>query len=360
MLAIEDPGVELALPALDLRGLGRRLLLAGVVLGGAGALLLLLADHLRALQRTPSGELVAKPGWGVLAVVLEVASLSGYAVLLSLVAGRATPRIALRESAEITFAGTAATRVLPTAGAGGAALTLWTLARAGLGMRGATRTMLTFLVVLYSVFLGSLAVAGGAVAIGLVHSSGADVVSAVPAALAALTATVVLALARWHSGNPSSRGGRALQLLGQAVRDAISLTRSADPRLAGGLAYWLFDAAVLWSMLHALGSAPSALIIVLAYFVGQAATTLPVPGAVAGGMVGVLIALGVHAAVALPAVLAYRAVAIWLPVPVGVAAISRLRTTTGRWRAEDQSAPNRGTRWSRSEPVPSPKKLGIS
>ena len=47
-------------------------------------------------------------------------------------AGGAAPRVGRRESAQITLAGAAATRVLPTAGVGGLALTLWTLRRAGL------------------------------------------------------------------------------------------------------------------------------------------------------------------------------------------------------------------------------------
>jgi hypothetical protein len=35
------------------------------------------------------------------------------------------------------------------------------------------------------------------------------------------------------------------------------------------------------------------------------------------------------------AVLAYRSVAIWLPAPIGLAALSGLRRTTARWSAED-------------------------
>ena len=66
--------------------------------------------------------------------------------------------LGLRESTQITLGGAAATRLLPTAGVGGAAVTLWSLRRAGLGGRGAARTLLTFLVLLYSVFLGSIAV----------------------------------------------------------------------------------------------------------------------------------------------------------------------------------------------------------
>src|SRR5204863_162923 len=118
----------------------------------------------------------------------------------------------MAESAQITLAGAAATRLLPTAGAGGAAMTLWTMRRAGLRAGAATRTLLVFLVALYSVFLIAIVLSGAALALGLV----------------------------------SSRGP-----------------------------------------------------------------------------------------VALPAVLAYRTIAVWLPVPVAIAAVPRLRATTARWARED-------------------------
>jgi uncharacterized membrane protein YbhN (UPF0104 family) len=90
---------------------------------------------------------------------------------------------------------------------------------------------------------------------------------------------------------------------------------------------------VLWAMLHALGAPPAVAVVVLAYFVGQVGNTIPVPGAVSGGMVGVLIAFGVQADLALSAVLAYRSVAIWLPAPIGLLALGGLRRTVAGWRA---------------------------
>jgi uncharacterized membrane protein YbhN (UPF0104 family) len=87
-------------------------------------------------------------------------------------------------------------------------------------------------------------------------------------------------------------------------------------------------------MLHALGAPPSLSVVALAYFVGQVANTIPIPGAVSGGMVGVLVAFGVETDLALASVLAYRAIAIWLPAPFGLAAIGSLRKTLARWGVE--------------------------
>jgi hypothetical protein len=56
-------------------------------------------------------------------------------------------------------------------------------------------------------------------------------------------------------------------------------------------------------------------------------------------MVGVLLAFGVEADLALASVLSYRALAIWLPAPVGLAALGGLRRTVARWSAEGEPAP---------------------
>ena len=119
------------------------------------------------------------------------------------------------------------------------------------------------------------------------------------------------------------------------MRDAIALVRSGDVRLLGAVAWWAFDAAVLWAMMHALGAPPALAVLVLAYFVGQVANTIPIPGAASGGVVGVLLAFGVEPDLAVASVLAYRSVAIWLPAPIGLAALVGLRRTFARWAEED-------------------------
>ena len=60
--------------------------------------------------------------------------------------------------------------------------------------------------------------------------------------------------------------------------------------------------------------------------------------AVSGGMAGVLIAFGSPAGLALPAVLMYRTIAVWLPLPAGVASLPGMRATIARWGREDSGA----------------------
>ena len=118
------------------------------------------------------------------------------------------------------------------------------------------------------------------------------------------------------------------------MRGAFAFLREADGRLIGAPVWWAFDAAVLYGMLNAFGAPPAIAVVVLGYFVGMVANTIPLPGAVSGGMVGVLLAFGVEADLALASVLSYRALAIWLPAPVGLAALGSLRRTVARWGAE--------------------------
>ena len=331
MIAPDHAAAEFTLPTLELRSLARRAIVP-VVIGAVLAAFVIVGGHrIGAISSVLHRVLGVNAFWTTAGIAFECISVAGYVAVLALVAGRATSRIGTRESAEITLAGMAATRLLPTAGAGGAALSVWSLRRSGLTAAGATRTLLAFLVVLYSVFLLAIVLAGAPLAIGLVHSDGPVALSAIPALAAALAIALALGFAF------RARSGKAA-LIGGAVRDAVALVRARDARLAGAPAYWAFDAAVLWSMLHAFGHAPSVAVVVLAYFVGQVANTLPLPGSVSGGIAGVLIAFGVPAAVALPAVLAYRTIAVWLPVPLAVGALARLRRTVNRWSAEDAAA----------------------
>jgi putative heme transporter len=322
------PSADFALPSLDVRELGRRAALPAAVLAAGAAALVVAGGPMQAFADALQRAVEADPRWVAAAAAFEVLSFAGYVALLWLVAGRATPRMGPRESVQVTLGGAAATRLLPTAGVGGAALTLWALRKTGMGSRAAGRTLLTFLVLLYAVFLGAIAVTGALLAS---EGSGPTTLAALPAAAAALAFGIALWLGLRTPTHGPSRIRSGARLLGEAVGDALRFVRTPDARLAGAIAWWAFDAAVLGAMLHAFGGSPSLLVFVFAYFVGQAGNTIPIPGAVSGGIVGVLLAFGVDADVALVSVLGYRCVAIWLPAPVGLVALTGLRRTITSW-----------------------------
>src|SRR4051794_23789405 len=271
----------------------RRLVLPLAGLAGALALVLLLEGPARTAAQAANRLLEADPRWVVVATFFEVGSFAGYVLLLWHVAGRDAPRFDLRTSAHVTLAGAAATRLLPTAGAGGAALTLWTLRRGGRAGRDGEATLMTFLVVLHAVFLLAIAVVGGLAAAGVIETGGPRVLAAVPAAGATVAMLIAVALA-WR---PSEH--RVFGLIGRGVRSAAGLVRERDARLLGAVAWWGLDVAVLGATLTALGGHVPVAAVVLGYFVGQVANTVPVPGSASGGMIGVLIAFGVEPELAL-------------------------------------------------------------
>jgi uncharacterized membrane protein YbhN (UPF0104 family) len=326
------PVEDLKLGSPDIRALARRAALPAAVAAAFAIAVVVLGGPLQAFADALGRAVDADPRWVLAAAFFELASFGGYIALLWLVGRRASARLDLRATTQITLGGAAATRLLPTAGAGGAALTLWSLRRSGLGTRDATRTLLTFLVLLYSVFLGSIFVSGSLLAV----EGEPLAITALPASVA-LTGMLLALTAAWLRPSGDGRIRVAAGVLGGAVRDAVGHLRSLDFRLAGAIAWWSFDMFVLWAMLNAFGAPPALAVVVLAYFLGQVGNTIPIPGAVSGGLVGALIAFGVQADLAIVSVLAYRAIAIWLPAPIGLVALTKLRGTLAAWGREDEA-----------------------
>ncbi|HWF50625.1 MAG TPA: hypothetical protein VG294_08295 [Solirubrobacteraceae bacterium] len=239
-MSVTDHSVtDLPLPALDLGALARRAVVPALIAAAAVAAVLLAGGRVHAFTDAVQRGLAVSPGWAAVGAGFEFASLAGYVALLSLVAGRATTRVRSRESAQIILAGIAATRLLPTAGAGGAALTLWSLRRAGLRPAAATRTMLAFLVILYAVFLVSIVLSGAVLAFGLVPSRGPVALSAAAASAATLGIALALTLGFAAGGGVGADidagTARVLRRPGGEHASASGLGERRNHRCAGRL-----------------------------------------------------------------------------------------------------------------------------
>jgi uncharacterized membrane protein YbhN (UPF0104 family) len=315
---------------------GRRVLLMA---GGAAMMIVsvvllapAIADLPSALDRLAHGD----ARWLALALVLEALSFLGHAILFRAVGLDQRGRIDLRASVEITLAGHAATRLLASAGAGGVALTAWAMRRAGMDRSTVAARMTTFLVLLYSVYMAALVLGGGGLALGILPGGGSAAITVVPAFFGAAVIALALAAQRIQPGE--SRVRRVLAPVATGVREARRLVRSGNAGLVGALMWWAFDIAVLWACFEAFGASPAVAVLVVAYFVGTLANTLPLPGGIGGvegGMIGALVAFGVDPGLALIAVLAYRGFAFWLPIVPGAIAFVTLRRTVAGWEAED-------------------------
>jgi len=288
-------------------------------------------------------------GWLAFALVLEALSFVGHAILFRAVSveGGGT-RIGLRASTEITLAGHAATRLFASAGAGGIALTAWALKKSGMEARDVAARMTTFMVLLYSVYMGALLFGGLGLYTGIIPGGGSFALTIVPAIFGGAVIALVASAQLVKPGE--SRFRRWLAPVGDGVRDARRLLRRGNAGLVGALMWWAFDIACLWACFNAFGHSPAVGVLVLGYFIGMLANTLPLPGGVGGvdgGMIGAFIAFGVDPSAAIVAVLAYRFFAFWLPIAPGAVAFATLRRTVAGWEAEDTGEPRPSRRHKR-------------
>ena len=291
--------------------------------------------------------------WLALGAVVEAVSIVGLIVLLRGVFARFGNRVRWRASTQITLAGDAATKLFATAGAGGVAVTLWALRASGLTEEAVGTGMVCYEILNYSVYMAALAICGFGLWFGALAGPAPIGVTLIPAIFGTAVIVIVLSMTLLSAPLERSLGRRAERSTGRwqrwwrraaalprAVRSgmsvALQMLRDRDPTFLGVLAAWGFDIAALWASFRAFGHSPPGGILVMGYYVGTLANTLPLPGGIGGvegGMIGSFIAFGVSAPLAVLAVLAYRTISYWLPTVPGAVAYIRLRHTVTGWRS---------------------------
>ncbi len=284
----------------------------------------------------------ASPGWLVFGVVLKLLSGLGYVAVFRMIFCR---RMSWRVSLQIGMSELGANALIPTGGAGGLALGAWALKRGGMqGEEIARRTVAFFLLTSLPNVLGVI-VLGFGLAVGVFGGEGNLLLSALPAAIAAGAIALTLLAGRiatsWSARLDRSGAGRtsrrrlvaikSLSAIGEGVKEALVLLREGNVLLILGLiAYLAFDVMIVWATFRALGPAPPLAILWIAYLIGELGGLIPVPGGIGGvdaGLVGTLALYNVSLASAAGAVLAYRAIALWVPALVGGVAFLALRRT---------------------------------
>jgi uncharacterized protein (TIRG00374 family) len=284
----------------------------------------------------------AKPSWLALGVALKLLSGLGYVVVFRMIFCR---RMSWRVSYQIGMSELGANALLPTGGAGGLALGAWALKRGGMaGAEIAKRTVAFFLLTSVPNVVGVILL-GLALATGLLGGESNLLLTALPAAVAALAIVGALLAGRLAARLSASAGSVAkgepsrrlravrsgLSAFAEGVQEALKLLREGNLLLVLGLvAYLVFDVLILWAGFHALGAAPPLAILALAYLIGELGGLIPVPGGIGGvdaGLVGTLALYHVSLTSAAGAVLAYRAIALWVPAVAGGGAFVALRRT---------------------------------
>ena len=304
----------------------RRSLLA---LGGSAAAVVVLLALLPGLSSLRAAFAGAEPGWLVLGAVLEALSCASYVIVFRFVF---CARMRWRTSAEIGLSECAANSLLSVGGAGGLALGAWIMRRGGVpGGEIARRTVAFFLLTSLANF-GFLALAGVAVATGLLSGPDNPLLGLVPA-LAGIGAIALAFAARPAAHALASRTRRpkveaTLRALADGLDEALALGSRKPAIAVGSAGYMLFDIAVLAVCFPAFGNTlPPVAVLLLAYIIGQLGGLVPLPGGIGGldlGLIGAFVLYGVGATDAAVAILAYRGLLLAVPAAIGLPALASL------------------------------------
>jgi uncharacterized protein (TIRG00374 family) len=302
------------------------------------------------------------PWWIALGVVFCVLSFAAYVALFRGVVGEKVIHLEWGESYQITMAGLAATRLFSAGGAGGILLTYWALRKAGMERRQAASRMLAFLVVLYSIYLLALVIFGILLRTHVLSGEAPLSGTVIPAALAAvvlvlgsLAALVPEDFERRIERHTSGRFGKVARrlatvpaTLADGTRTALQFVRhrrSGVLTIGGAIGFWAANIAILWASFHAFDTHIPLGVVVQGFFLGMLANLIPFApggvGAVDAGMIGAFVLFGLPSAEVFAAVLTYRVIAFWLPIPPGVVAFFQLRKTVNRWEREGRDRPER-------------------
>jgi uncharacterized protein (TIRG00374 family) len=309
-----------------------------------------------ALDRIGDGN----PLWIALGIVFNLAAFAAYVALFRGVIGENVVHLRWNESYQITMAGLAATRLFSAGGAGGIILTYWALRKAGMERRRAICRMVAFLVLLYSVYMVALILFGVLLRTGVLSGEAPLSGTVIPAALSAVVIVVFLLMAllpedieRRIERHTSGRFGAIAQrlatapaTLAQGTRTAIAFVRhpsSGALAVGGAIGFWAANIGILWASFHAFDVSVPLGVVIQGFFLGMLANLIPFApggvGAVDAGMIGAFVLFGLPSTEVFAAVLTYRVIAFWLPIPPGIIAFFQLRQTVRRWEAEGRSAP---------------------
>jgi uncharacterized protein (TIRG00374 family) len=312
------------------------------------------------------------PVWIAIAFAFSLAMFFSYVALFKGVVGERI-RLRWRASYEITMAGLAATRLFSAGGAGGIVLTYWALRKAGMESRQTACRMVAFLVLLYAVYMFTLVINGILLRTGVFSGPDPAGLTIVPAAIAGGIVVVFLLialipedferrLARFTQGYRFRkwvhRLASAPATLASGTRTAIALVREPSRgglAVAGAIGFWAANIAILWASFKAFDASVPLAVVVQGFFVGMFANLIPIPGGVGGvdaGMIGAFALFnlpGVSDASIIAAVLTYRLIAFFLPVPPGIVAFFQLRRTVAHWE-EERAGPGVGTGTAESLP----------
>jgi uncharacterized protein (TIRG00374 family) len=298
----------------------------------------------------------ADPLWIGIAIGFNVLAFATYIALFKAVVGGDAVRFTWLETYEINMAGLAATLLFSAAGAGGIVLTFWALRKAGMARHEVARRMVAFLTLHYAFYPLALILFGVLLRTGVLNGKASIELTIVPAGVAGLLLALGLLfalvppdlgpkIARFVHGKRGQEIARNIAkvpaVFAEGFRFAISLfthPRQGGLAVLGAAGFWAANIGILWASFHAFGVHVPLAVVVQGFFLGMVANLIPFApagvGAVDAGMIGAFVLFGVPETTVFPAILVYRLIAFWMPIPFGVAAFFQLRNRVQHWETE--------------------------
>lgn len=292
----------------------------------------------------------------LVAVCFAVASFATYIALFKSVVGGEVLPLRWSEAYMINMAGLAATRFFSAGGAGGIVLTYWALTKAGMARREVGRRMSAFLVLQYAFYPIAIIVFGILLRTGVMEGRDSLSLTVIPAAVAGFVMLVGLLMVlipgdlerrigRLAAGSKHRKVVEQIAKVPATIADGVRvglglLTHPSQGGLAiiGAAGFWAANIGILWASFHAFGIAPPPAVLIQGFFLGMVANLFPFSpagvGAVDAGMIGVFVLFGLPDASVFAAVLTYRLIAFWLPLPPGVLAFFQLRKRIQLWQEQ--------------------------
>ena len=341
-----------ALPLFTTRRLVQTILLVVVLLVGIYFLFPKLVGLGDSLSKLGDADLV----WVLVAIGFCVVGIATYIALFKAVVGGDALRLTWGETYEINMAGVAATLLFSAGGAGGIALTYWALRKAGMERRDVGRRMVAFLALHYAFYPLALIVFGVLLRTGVLPGKHSVELTIVPAAVAglfivlgALVALIPADVGRRVSDHFQGERTHAIvdtiakvpATLAEGLRFALGLfvhPRRGGLAVLGAAGFWAANIGILWASFRAFGIQTPVAVVVQGFFLGMVANLFPLApagvGAVDAGMIGAFVLFGIPEETVFPAILIYRLVAFWLPIPAGIVAFFQLRVRVQHWEEE--------------------------
>ena len=297
--------------------------------------------------------------WIVVAICFNVVAFATYIGLFKAVVGGDALRLSWRETYEINMAGLGATRLFSAGGAGGIALTYWALRKAGMRRREVARRMVAFLSLQYVFYPVAVVVCGVLLRTGVLNGKNSVELTIIPASVAGL----VLIVGALIMLIPADLGQRVKRFSGHERASAVAAKIATVPAtigegfrftfdlfrnpsrgglaMLGAIGYWAANIGILWASFMAFDVHVPIAVVIQGFFLGMVANLFPFApagvGAVDAGMIGAFVLFGLPEETVFPAILIYRLVAFWMPIPPGLLAFFQLRKRVHQW--EDEGLP---------------------